>query len=170
MVPNRIRDMRVQAGLSQEDVADSLPNEVTRVIVSFLEGGKVLPTVESMKGLCDLFICSPTDLYDPGELDLALAETYPDVVARPPAKKGGGRGAGHEGMTEFRVWVKPEEKAALESAVAKLGYVVCAVSGKRFGAMFRILAFEYTLGIASAKNGDFEKRKKPTGLLKRTTL
>ncbi|GEM_PF-836486 len=122
MVPNRIRDMRVQAGLSQEDVADSLPNEVTRVIVSFLECGKVLPTVESMKGLCDLFICSPTDLYDPGELDLALAETYPDVVARPPAKKGGGRGAGHEGMTEFRVWVKPEEKAALESAVAKLGY------------------------------------------------
>ena len=122
MVHNRIRDMRVQAGLSQEDVADSLPNEVTRVIVSFLECGKVLPTVESMKGLCDLFICSPTDLYDPGELDLALAETYPDVVARPPAKKGGGRGAGHEGMTEFRVWVKPEEKAALESAVAKLGY------------------------------------------------
>lgn len=122
MVPNRIRDMRVQAGLSQEDVADSPPNEVTRVIVSFLECGKVLPTVESMKGLCDLFICSPTDLYDPGELDLALAETYPDVVARPPAKKGGGRGAGHEGMTEFRVWVKPEEKAALESAVAKLGY------------------------------------------------
>lgn len=122
MVPNRIRDMRVQAGLSQEDVADSLPDEVNRVIVSFLEGGKVLPTVESMKGLCDLFICSPTDLYDPGELDLALAETYPDVVARPPAKKGGGRGAGHEGMTEFRVWVKPEEKAALESAVAKLGY------------------------------------------------
>ena len=122
MVPNRSRDMRVQAGLSQEDVADSLPNEVTRVIVSFLECGKVLPTVESMKGLCDLFICSPTDLYDPGELDLALAETYPDVVARPPAKKGGGRGAGHEGMTEFRVWVKPEEKAALESAVAKLGY------------------------------------------------
>lgn len=103
MVHNRIRDMRVQAGLSQEDVADSLPNEVTRVIVSFLECGKVLPTVESMKGLCDLFICSPTDLYDPGELDLALAETYPDVVARPPAKKGGGRGAGHEGMTEFRV-------------------------------------------------------------------
>ena len=122
MVPNRIRDMRVQAGLAQEDVADSLPNEVARVIVSFLECGKVLPTVESMKGLCDLFICSPTDLYDPGELDLALAETYPDVVARPPAKKGGGRGAGHEGMTEFRVWVKPEEKAALESAVAKLGY------------------------------------------------
>lgn len=122
MVHNRIRDMRVQAGLSQEDVADRLPNEVTRVIVSFLECGKVLPTVESMKGLCDLFICSPTDLYDPGELDLALAETYPDVVARPPAKKGGGRGAGHEGMTEFRVWVKPEEKAALESAVAKLGY------------------------------------------------
>lgn len=122
MVPNRIRDMRVQAGLSQDDVADSLPEDVNRSIVSFLECGKVLPTVESMKGLCDLFICSPTDLYDPGELDLALAETHPDVVARPPAKKGGGRGAGHEGMTEFRVWVKPEEKAALESAVAKLGY------------------------------------------------
>ena len=122
MVPNRIRDMRIQAGLSQEDVADNLPEDVSRIVVSFLEGGKVLPTVESMKGLCDLFICSPTALYDPVELDLALAESYPDVVAKPPAKKGGGRGAGHEGMTEFRVWVKPEEKAALESAVAKLGY------------------------------------------------
>lgn len=122
MVSNRIRDMRIRAGLSQDDVAESLPEEISRSIVSFLECGKVLPTVESMKGLCDLFICSPTDLYDPSELDLSLTETYPGVVVGPPAKKGGGRGAGHEGMTEFRVWVKPEEKAALESAVAKLGY------------------------------------------------
>lgn len=121
MVSNKIREMRVQAGLSQDDVAESLPKDVNRIIVGFIESGRALPTVESMKGLCDLFICSPTDLYDPGELDLALAENYPDIVAR-PAKKGGGRGAGHEGMTEFRVWVKPEEKAALESAVAKLGY------------------------------------------------
>lgn len=115
MVPNRIRDMRVQAGLSQEDVANSLPEEVNRVIVSFLEGGKVLPTVDSMKRLCDLFVCSPTDLYSPGELELTLPEAH-------PRKKSRGRGAGHEGMTEFRVWLKPEEKAALESTVTKLGY------------------------------------------------
>lgn len=30
MVPNRIRDMRVQAGLSQEDVADSLSSSLGR--------------------------------------------------------------------------------------------------------------------------------------------
>lgn len=120
MVPNRIRDMRVRAGLSQEDVADSLPEEVNRVIVSFLEGGKVLPTVGSMKELCNLFVCYPTDLYDPKEL--ALTNACSNAAVPSADKKGGGRGAGHEGMTEFRVWIKPEEKAALESAVAKLEY------------------------------------------------
>lgn len=121
MVSNKIREMRIRAGMSQEDVAQTLPDEVNRVIVSFIEGGKVLPTVESMKGLCDLFACSPTDLYDLEELNLALSQNWPDVVVQ-SVKKGGGRGAGHDGMTEFRVWVKPEEKAALESAISKLGY------------------------------------------------
>lgn len=121
MVSNRIRDMRIQAGLSQGDVADNLPEDVNRIIVSFIESGKVLPTTESMKLLCDLFTCSPTDLYDSDDLDLSLVDAFPSIKAK-PTKKTGGRGAGHEGMTEFRVWIKPEEKTALENAVAKMGY------------------------------------------------
>lgn len=121
MVSNRIRDMRIQAGLSQEDVAKNMPDDVNRIVISFIESGKVLPTAESMKKLCDLFICSPTDLYKPDQLDLVMNKTYPSAITA-SSKKGGGRGAGHDGMTEFRVWLKPEEKAALENAVAKLGY------------------------------------------------
>lgn len=121
MVPNRIHDMRIRAGLSQEDVAKNMPDDVNRIVISFIESGKVLPTAESMKKLCDLFICSPTDLYNPAQLDLGITKNYPDVITA-LVKKGGGRGVGHDGMTEFRVWLKPEEKAALENAVAKLGY------------------------------------------------
>lgn len=103
MTENNIRSMRVRAGLSQEDVASSLPEGTNRVMVSFL------------------FICSPSDLYLLDDLDLSLSEQFPTKCST-SAKTGGGRGPGHEGMTEFRVWVKLEEKEAIEKAVAKLGY------------------------------------------------
>lgn len=124
MTENNIRSMRVRAGLSQEDVASSLPEGTNRVMVSFMEAGRTLPTVDGMKALCDLFICSPSDLYLLDDLDLSLSERFPakcSLSAR-IAGAGGGRGSGHEGMTEFRVWIKPEEKKAIEKAVAKLGY------------------------------------------------
>lgn len=121
MTENNIRSMRVRAGLSQEDVASSLPEGTNRVMVSFMEAGRTLPTVDGMKALCDLFICSPSDLYLLDDLDLSLSEQFPTKYST-SAKAGGGRGPGHEGMTEFRVWVKLEEKEAIEKAVAKLGY------------------------------------------------
>lgn len=121
MTENNIRSMRVRAGLSQEDVASSLPEGTNRVMVSFMEAGRTLPTVDGMKALCDLFICSPSDLYLLDDLDLSLSEQFPTKCST-SAKTGGGRGPGHEGMTEFRVWVKPEEKEAIEKTVAKLGY------------------------------------------------
>lgn len=121
MTENNIRSMRVRAGLSQEDVASSLPEGTNRVMVSFMEAGRTLPTVDGMKALCDLFICSPSDLYLLDDLDLSLSEQFPTKCST-SAKADGGRGPGHEGMTEFRVWVKLEEKEAIEKAVAKLGY------------------------------------------------
>lgn len=122
MTENNIRSMRVRAGLSQEDVASSLPEGTNRVMVSFIEAGRTLPTVDGMKALCDLFICSPSDLYLLDDLDLSLSEQFPTKCSTSTKTSGGGRGHGHEGMTEFRVWVKPEEKEAVEKAVAKLGY------------------------------------------------
>jgi DNA-binding XRE family transcriptional regulator len=122
MTENNIRSMRVRAGLSQEDVASSLPEGTNRVMVSFMEAGRTLPTVDGMKALCDLFICSPSDLYLLDDLDLSLSEQFPTKCSTSTKTSGGGRGPGHEGMTEFRVWVKPEEKEAIEKAVAKLGY------------------------------------------------
>lgn len=121
MTENNIRSMRVRAGLSQEDVASSLPEGTNRVMVSFMEAGRTLPTVDGMKALCDLFICSPSDLYLLDDLDLTLSEQFPTKCST-STKTGGGRGPGHEGMTEFRVWIKPEEKEAIEKAIAKLGY------------------------------------------------
>lgn len=121
MTENNIRSMRVRAGLSQEDVASSLPEGTSRVMVSFMEAGRTLPTVDGMKALCDLFICSPSDLYLLDDLDLTLSEQFPTKCST-STKIGGGRGPGHEGMTEFRVWIKPEEKKAIEKAIAKLGY------------------------------------------------
>lgn len=122
MTENNIRSMRVRAGLSQEDVASSLPEGTNRVMVSFMEAGRTLPTVDGMKALCDLFICSPSDLYLLDDLDLSLSEQFPTKCSTSTKTSGGGRGPEHEGMTEFRVWVKPEEKEAIEKAVAKLGY------------------------------------------------
>ena len=117
MTENNIRSMRVRAGLSQEDVASSLPEGTNRVMVSFMEAGRTLPTVDGMKALCDLFICSPSDLYLLDDLDLSLSEQFPTKCSTSTKTSGGGRGPGHEGMTEFRVWVKPEEKEAIEKAV-----------------------------------------------------
>lgn len=122
MTENNIRSMRVRAGLSQEDVASSLPEGTNRVMVSFMEAGRILPTVDGMKALCDLFICSPSDLYLLDDIDLSLSKQFPTQCSPSTKVSGGGRGPGHEGMTEFRVWVKPEEKEAIEKAVAKLGY------------------------------------------------
>lgn len=125
MTENNIRSMRVRAGLSQEDVASSLPEGTNRVMVSFMEAGRTLPTVDGMKALCDLFICSPSDLYLLDDLDLSLSKRFPakcSLSAGRIAGAGGGRGSGHEGMTEFRVWIKPEEKKAIEKALVALGY------------------------------------------------
>lgn len=98
MTENNIRSMRVRAGLSQEDVASSLPEGTNRVMVSFMEAGRTLPTVDGMKALCDLFICSPSDLYLLDDLDLSLSEQFPTKCSTSTKTSGGGRGHGHEGM------------------------------------------------------------------------
>jgi len=117
---NRIREYRTRMGISQHELGQKLPDSPGKSIVSLIENGHVLPTVGAMQTLCDTFICTPTDLYREDDLNVTLSEQFPDFSDVPRSCKN--RGSGHDGMTEFRVWVKPEEKAALETAVEKLGY------------------------------------------------
>lgn len=120
MAENRIRDMRVRAGLTQGEVADRLPDDVNRVVMSFIESGKVLPTARSLFELCKMFKCTPSDLYDPADLHL-MTESRVEAETD-QQKKPANRGRGHDRMTEFRVWMSAEEKDALERAILKLGY------------------------------------------------
>lgn len=113
---NKLRDLRATKGLSQAQVADELPDNASNVMVGFLEAGRVLPTIDGMKALCNLFDCTPTDLY--AEKDLDLLQSTSRILSIPRPK----RGRGHDGMTEFRTWMEPEEKAALERAIKRMGY------------------------------------------------
>lgn len=118
---NRIREYRMRMGISQHELGQKLPDSPSKAIVSLIENGHVLPTVGAMQTLCDTFICNPTDLYRVDDLNVTLSDQFPDFSEMPRSCKNN-RGSGHEGMTEFRVWVKPEEKTSLEAAVEKLGY------------------------------------------------
>ncbi len=123
MPKNNIRVERTRLGLSQGAVAKAMPDGVEAVALGFIENGRVLPTKGGMQALCDLFGCSPEDLYDPSELDLttkAPEEAPPPAIA--PVKAAKGDAADHDGMQQFRVWLRPYEKEYLEKVVEALGY------------------------------------------------
>lgn len=120
---NDIRERRNRLGLSQGRMAQQLPGELDAVALGFIEKGRVLPTVETMRALCELFGCNPTDIYAPGDIDLLSCmtpATAPAECSEPDAETGSGRQ--HPGRIEFRTWLLPHEKAALSTAVAQLGY------------------------------------------------
>lgn len=119
-VVNDIRDRRIQLGLTQGRLAQALPGKVDAIALGFIENGRVLPTVDAMRTLCELFGCEPTDMYAPGDIDL-LSSTTPAAIPPEPATETGG-GRDHAGMTEFRTWLRPSEKTALNTAIAQLGY------------------------------------------------
>lgn len=121
MVKNRIREKLTNLNLSQAEVADKMPDLIGRVGMSFIATGKVLPTKDGMETLCDLLGCHVTDLYDEVDLDL-LSSNDNDVQITSNEKDGCRNKRQHKGMTEFRCWLRPHEKDALEKAVYELGY------------------------------------------------
>lgn len=124
MVKNNIRSELWRKGVKQADVVRKI-EDVNAVQFSAIVGGNVLPTKDSMKVICDVLECKPTDLYDRDELILIEEEpkVYPlheaDVhfSRKPEIVK-----EDHDGMERFRVWMRPEEKEALINACAVLGY------------------------------------------------
>lgn len=128
MTNNTIRVERLKLGLSQGKLAEQLPDDLDAVAVGFIEKGRVLPTRDTMEALCEIFNCTPTDLYAPEDIDLLsgrkpiddVEAEEPPAPDQPPVRQRSGRG--HDGMTEFRTWLRPNEKEALEEAVDALGY------------------------------------------------
>lgn len=123
MVENNVRLERQRLSLTQKNLAQLLPNNLSPAAIGFIEKGCLLPTRESLNALCEVFVCEPTCLYLPKDLDLLSVSHCDDSSscenASPPPSRSGRQ---HDGMTEFRAWLRPSEKAALEEAISQLGY------------------------------------------------
>ena len=140
MVRNRIKALRAEAGISATALSERMRGGVDKAAMSFIEGGRVLPTRDGLDAMCEFFDCSPTDLYEKRELDLLAVRAKAETAEQtPPVKtvvlratedkpqetsgfeklEGADR---HEGMEQIRVWLPVDEKAALFKAVSALGY------------------------------------------------
>lgn len=79
MVKNRICEYRSARKMSQTELSDLLPGRPGKTVLSLIENGHVLPSFELLDAICRVFDCTPFDLYDASDLDLAVSN-------------GGGRG------------------------------------------------------------------------------
>lgn len=126
MVQNNVRAERSKLGWTQTRLADELPDNIDGVGVSFIENGRVLPTKDQLDKLCEIFHCEKLDLYDSADIDLLSEGTEGEIELEESTTPPVNRGRGHAGMVEFRAWLRPHEKEALEHAVNALGYRSCA--------------------------------------------
>ena len=60
-ITNRVRDLRTEAGLTQEQLADKVG--VTRVTINCLERGVYMPSIELAFGLARFFNRSVEDIF-----------------------------------------------------------------------------------------------------------
>ncbi len=140
MVRNRIKVMRAEIGISAAALTEKLPDITSKVAMSFVEQGQVLPTKEALAKMCEVFGCSPDELYNPADIDLravgqqeaaqtkaapkykTVATVRGDTITVTEAESDTASRDRHEGMEQLRVWMQAEEKAALFKAVNGLGY------------------------------------------------
>ena len=148
MVKNRIKVKLAEAEMTAATLSSKLPDDINKVCMSFIQAGKVLPTIDGLRAMCEVFKCTPTDIYDPTDLDLlSLVGKRIEVKAEAPApaqpatREQSIQAATvneaapsrttfpdnrHTGMQQLRVWMPVEEKIALVKAVRGLGYVSIA--------------------------------------------
>ena len=125
MTRNNIRAKLDEHGFTQIEAAKQMPDNVDRVGMSFIVTGKVLPTRGGLEALCSLLDCTPTDLYDPDDIDLLGVGSSGDDIdesVRLDLNVTPKSGRQHDGMCELRAWLRPSEKEALANAVTDLGY------------------------------------------------
>lgn len=141
MVHNRIKVMRAETDISATTLAGKMPKGVDKIVMSYIENGRVLPTRDGLEAMCDVFGCIPTDIYNADDIDLlavkrkaeseqplkpgtvkvraVLSGENPRELIIQSSPKDLGK---HEGMEQLRVWMNAEEKAALFKVVEGLGY------------------------------------------------
>ena len=78
MVRNRIKVLRAEAEISATALADKMPEGVDKIVMSYIEKGRVLPTREGLETMCDVFDCLPTDIYDAQDIDLLAVKREPE--------------------------------------------------------------------------------------------
>lgn len=123
MTKNNIREKLSEAGVTQVELAKWLPEEVGKVGVSFIVTGKVLPTKPCMEIICDKLDCFPTDLWEREDLDLlSIGNDLDEDAAKFESATSSKNGSRHGDMMQLRVWLRPYEKEAIESAISDLGY------------------------------------------------
>lgn len=160
MVPNRIRVKLAEANMSAAALSEKMPDNINKVCMSFIQAGKVLPTKEAMRVMCEVFGCTPTDIYAEDDIDLlsmvrkqtqrtvqaAATPTARDssiranIVINPGEPNEHREADRHTGMQQVRVWMPATEKAALVRAVKGLGYISLA---EWFREMYRKTLKEY---------------------------
>lgn len=121
MVRNRIKVLRAEAEISATALADKMPEGVDKIVMSYIEKGRVLPTREGLETMCDVFDCLPTDIYDAQDIDLLAVKREPEqqqpalepvkvkavsngknpneIIIQPTRRSG----EQHEGMEQIRV-------------------------------------------------------------------
>lgn len=108
MVSNRIRMLLADRKISAQNLSDEL-TDCNAAILSYIINGRVLPTADSLKEMCEILGCAPTDLYDSKDVDLlSVFEKWRTDVAHLDSEVG--------------KWFDPDESAALRKALTALGY------------------------------------------------
>ena len=119
MVKNKIRSERERMGLTQQQLAKKLGDENASTL-SMLETGKVLPTKPYLKLMCQALDREPSDLYSLS--DLTLIDESGTTTSDARISSTVSRDKNHEGLVEFRVWLKPALKKKIEKAASYLEY------------------------------------------------
>ena len=132
-VANRIKVLRAEANISATALASQIPGG-DKVVMSYIENGRALPTKDGLEKMCDIFSCKPADIYATDDLNLLSVKREPEAAQPTKGKRRDTQqetrlqnlradtAEQREGMEQVRVWMAADEKAALFKAISGLGY------------------------------------------------
>ena len=107
MVENELRVVLARKRMSAARLSDKIPDIGGKVCMSFIVNGRVLPTRESMKLICEELECKATDIYDAAELNLNVTEESESV---PPQEEPRAQAAETE---KHRITISPDDRQVM---------------------------------------------------------
>ena len=81
----KMRELRIGKRYSQQHVADAIAKVEPRVdvpLISRYENGVCLATPPQVKAICELYVCTPTDVYDPEDVEFPQNRTKQAKAAK----------------------------------------------------------------------------------------